>query len=140
MNARIFDRRRRLGPALNARHSYSREFLSLRFLKLAEEYEQLASEASQGRNRTLLRQQAELARQHSASVRTELVPSVIYVSRVTDKGYVFWLPGAQTLCAPCPWGIADAKAKRYIEASNLERAGLWQKPIRFDPPAEQTNA
>lgn len=126
---------RKLGPELNAPHSYSREFLSLRFHRLAEEYEQLAAEATaQGRARTFLRQQAALARQHAVDVRTNVTPRVVYVSRVSDKRYVFWRADTGPLCDLVPWGIADVRAKRWIESENVTGAGLYPRPIRFDPP------
>lgn len=106
------------------------------FTWMAQKFEAMAAseEPRQGRTRTLLLRQAALARQHAGAIRTELVQRVVYVSRVTDKGYVFWLPGGDALCEPCPWGIADSRAKRYIETSNQDGAGLYPRPIRFDPP------
>jgi len=125
---------RNLGPALNAPCSFSREFLSMRFLRIAEEYEQLAAEATaQGRARTFLYQQAALARKHAADVRKDVTPRVVYVSRVSDKRYVFWRADTGPLCDLVPWGIADVRAKRWIERENANGAGIHPRPVRFDP-------
>jgi len=134
--------RPQLGPSMDAPSNLSREFMSMMFLRLAAEYAELAA-GTTGAGTRLIREQAELARQHAHSVRLEPVPRVVYVTELVPPpghaghgagGFVYWKPGESVLCEPMPWSRVEPRAKEFIQGQNNQGARLHPWRIRFDPP------